>query len=41
MSTRYLPSNILGGDSFDFYWLDDDHMVVTCSTYPAMVWSPP
>ncbi len=28
VSTRYLPSNILGGDSFDFYWLDDDHMVV-------------
>ena len=28
VSTRYLPSNTLGGDCFDFRWIDDDHMVV-------------
>ncbi len=26
-SSRYLPSSTLGGDCFDFRWLDDDHLV--------------
>ena len=28
VSTRYLPSNTLGGDCFDFRWIDDDHFMV-------------
>lgn len=24
---RYLPSRILGGDFFDFLWVDDDHLI--------------
>lgn len=28
VSTRYLPSNTLGGDCFDFFWIDDDHLIV-------------
>lgn len=28
VSARYLPSNTLGGDCFDFLWIDDDHMMV-------------
>lgn len=28
VSTRYLPSNTLGGDCFDFRWIDDDHLIV-------------
>ncbi len=27
-STRYLPSQTLGGDCFDFLWIDDDHLIV-------------
>ncbi len=26
--SRFEPCNELGGDSFDFFWLDDDHFVV-------------
>lgn len=28
VSSRYLPSRELGGDCFDYYWIDDDHLVV-------------
>ena len=28
VSTRYLPSQTLGGDCFDYIWLDDDHLMV-------------
>ncbi|MEO0887216.1 MAG: SpoIIE family protein phosphatase [Cyanobacteria bacterium J06648_10] len=28
ISSQFLPSAQLGGDCFDFYWLDDDHLVV-------------
>lgn len=27
VSARYLPSNTLGGDCFDFRWIDDDHLM--------------
>lgn len=26
--SRYLPSSELGGDSFDYVWIDDDHLIV-------------
>ena len=28
VSTRYLPSSSLGGDCFDYVWIDDDHLIV-------------
>lgn len=28
ISSRYLPARELGGDSFDYLWIDDDHLVV-------------
>lgn len=28
INTRFLPSRQLGGDCFDFYWLDADHLVM-------------
>jgi phosphoserine phosphatase RsbU/P len=28
VEARFLPSQQLGGDCFDFYWLDDDHLVL-------------
>ena len=28
VSSRYLPSRELGGDCFDYHWVDDDHLVV-------------
>lgn len=28
VSSRYLPSRLLGGDSFDFTWIDEDHLLV-------------
>lgn len=28
VASQFLPSAQLGGDCFDFYWLDDDHLVV-------------
>ncbi len=28
VSSRYLPSQELGGDSFDYTWVDDDHLLV-------------
>ena len=28
VSQRYLPSRELGGDCFDYRWIDDDHLVV-------------
>ncbi|MGV1089539.1 MAG: PAS domain S-box protein, partial [Mycobacterium sp.] len=28
VSSRYLPSRELGGDSFDYTWIDDDHLLV-------------
>jgi sigma-B regulation protein RsbU (phosphoserine phosphatase) len=28
VSSRYLPSQELGGDSFDYRWMDDDHLLV-------------
>ena len=28
VSTRYLPSHTLGGDCFDYVWIDDDHLIV-------------
>ena len=28
VSSRYLPSRELGGDSFDYRWIDDDHLLV-------------
>ena len=28
VSSRYLPSRQLGGDCLDYYWLDDDHLLV-------------
>lgn len=28
VSSRYLPSRELGGDCFDYRWIDDDHLVV-------------
>ena len=27
VKSRFFPSQQLGGDCFDFYWLDDDHLV--------------
>jgi phosphoserine phosphatase RsbU/P len=27
VKSRFLPSQQLGGDCFDFYWLDEDHLV--------------
>jgi serine phosphatase RsbU (regulator of sigma subunit) len=27
VSSRYLPSQQLGGDSFDYRWIDDDHLI--------------
>ena len=27
-SSRYLPSRALGGDCFDYIWIDDDHLLV-------------
>ena len=27
VASRFFPSQELGGDCFDFYWLDDDHLV--------------
>lgn len=28
VSSRYLPSRELGGDCFDYLWVDDDHLIV-------------
>jgi len=28
VSSRYLPSQALGGDSFDYTWIDDDHLLI-------------
>ena len=28
VSSRYLPSRELGGDSFNYTWIDDDHLLV-------------
>ena len=28
VSSRYLPSQALGGDCFNYFWVDDDHLVV-------------
>ena len=28
VSSRYLPSSTLGGDFFDFRWIDEDHLMV-------------
>jgi serine phosphatase RsbU (regulator of sigma subunit) len=28
VSSRYLPSRELGGDCFDYHWVDNDHLVV-------------
>ena len=28
VSSRYLPSQALGGDSFDYTWIDDDHLFI-------------
>ncbi len=28
VASRYLPSHELGGDCFDFRWIDDDHLLV-------------
>ena len=28
VTSRYSPSQELGGDCFDYYWIDDDHLVV-------------
>jgi phosphoserine phosphatase RsbU/P len=28
VEAKFLPSQQLGGDCFDFYWLDDDHLVL-------------
>jgi sigma-B regulation protein RsbU (phosphoserine phosphatase) len=28
VSSRYLPSRELGGDSYDYRWIDDDHLIV-------------
>ncbi len=28
VESRFFPSQQLGGDCFDFYWLDDDHLVL-------------
>lgn len=28
INARFLPSQQLGGDCFDFYWLDSDHLVI-------------
>ena len=27
IDTRFIPSRQLGGDSYDYFWLDDDHLV--------------
>ncbi len=28
VSSRYLPSRQLGGDCFDYHWIDDDHLLI-------------
>lgn len=28
VTSRFLPSRELGGDCFDYYWIDDDHLIV-------------
>ncbi len=28
IDSRFIPSQQLGGDSFDYYWLDDEHLVL-------------
>lgn len=28
IDSRFIPSHQLGGDCFDYYWLDDDHLVI-------------
>lgn len=28
VSSRYLPSRELGGDCLDYYWIDDDHLLI-------------
>lgn len=28
ISTQFIPSSQLGGDCYDFYWLDDDHLAI-------------
>jgi sigma-B regulation protein RsbU (phosphoserine phosphatase) len=28
VSSRYLPSRELGGDSYDYTWIDEDHLIV-------------
>lgn len=28
VASRYIPSEELGGDSFDYRWIDDDHLIV-------------
>lgn len=28
VTSRYIPSEELGGDSFDYRWIDDDHLIV-------------
>lgn len=28
IDSRFIPSQQLGGDGFDYYWLDDDHLAV-------------
>lgn len=28
VSSRYMPSQALGGDCIDYYWIDDDHLLV-------------
>ncbi|MBU3749123.1 MAG: hypothetical protein FGM52_01500 [Mycobacterium sp.] len=29
VSSRYLPTRYLGGDVFDYRWIDDDHLIIT------------
>jgi PAS domain S-box-containing protein len=39
VTARYLPSEELGGDCYDFRWVDDDHLVVYLVDAPATGWS--
>jgi serine phosphatase RsbU (regulator of sigma subunit) len=37
IDSLYVPCVDLGGDTFGYHWIDDDHLAVACSMSPGMV----
>lgn len=38
INSRFLPSRQLGGDCFDYYWLDENHLVIYLLDVSGHVW---